>query len=318
MRVNNIVSALVISSAALAGCSTVPEQNAVLDNARELYQAAQSSPDVTKHAAVELQQAGNALENAESAWKKGEDTDVLNHLAYLAKQRAVIAQDTGKLKAAEIEIASVSAERDKVRLSMRTAEADAAITQAAVAQQTAAQKAAEAEAARALAESERLRQSEITAESAKLAAGELAATTAKLSAMEAQLAELNAKKTERGMVVTLGDVLFDVNKAELKPGAERNVQKIADFLMEYPERKATIEGFTDSMGSDDYNQSLSQRRAEAVRVFLIEKGISRERIEARGYGEENPVASNDSPGTRQLNRRVEIVLSDDASKVAPR
>ena len=303
MRLNNIVSVLVISSAALTGCSTVPEKNAVLDDARKLYQAAQSNPDVTKYAAVELQQAGIALENAESAWKNGKDADELNHLAYLAKQRAVIAQDTGKLKAAELELANASAERDKIRLSVRTAEAEAAIRQAAVAEQTAEQKAAEAEAARALAESEQRRQSELAA---------------KLSQMEARLAELNAKKTDRGMVVTLGDVLFDVNKAELKPGAERNLLQIADFLKEYPERKATIEGFTDSIGSDDYNLSLSQRRAEAVRLFLMEKGISPERLEARGYGEAHPIASNDSSGTRQLNRRVEIVLSEDASAIPPR
>lgn len=318
MRLNNMVSAFVISSTALVGCSSVPEQNATLNDARRFYQEAQNNPDVTKHAAVELQQAGAALEGAEIAWKKDNDEDLIEHLAYLAKQRAVIAQDTGKLKSAELEIASVSAERDKVRLSMRTSEANAAAAQVVLGEQTAVRKAAEVAAATAMAESNKLRQSEISAEATKRAADELTAANTKLGQMEAELAELNAKKTERGLVITLGDVLFDVNKAEIKSGAERNVQKIADFLNEYPERKAVIEGFTDNTGSDDYNQSLSQRRAEAVRLFIIDKGISRERIEARGYGKANPVASNESPATRQLNRRVEIVLSDDSGNVLPR
>lgn len=318
MRVNKLLSAILVSSATLVACSTVPEQHSGLNAARSSYQTAQSNPDVTKYAAVELQQAGNALKNAEDAWTKKKDAELIDHLAYVAKQRAVIAQDTGQLKAAELAIASVSAERDKVRLTMRTEEADAASKQVEIAQQTAVRKAEEVAAATAVMDSDKLRQAEISAAAATQAAGDLATANTKVTAMEAELAELNAKKTERGLVITLGDVLFDVNKAEIKSGAERNVQKIADFLIEYPERKAVIEGFTDNTGSDDYNQSLSQRRADAVRVFLIDKGISKDRVAARGYGEANPVASNDTSATRQLNRRVEIVLSDDANAAGSR
>ncbi|MFO7603578.1 MAG: OmpA family protein, partial [Gammaproteobacteria bacterium] len=256
--------------------------------------------DVNKHAAVELKQAGQALENAESAWSKKEDAEVVDHLAYLAKQRALIAQDTGKLRTAEIDVANADARRDAVRLELRTSEADAAHRQVGIAQQAAEREAQERAAAEAR------------------AAGELEAATARVGEMEKELAELNAKKTERGLVITLGDVLFDVNKAELKPGSERNVQKIADFLREYPERKALIEGFTDSTGSESYNQLLSERRAEAVRTFLIGRGIGSERIAARGYGELNPVASNDTAASRQLNRRVEIVISEDEREVDPR
>lgn len=281
MRNNPIIPTLFIIGASLSACSSMPE-HPVLEEARSSYSTAQSDPDVTNHAAVELQQAGEALKIAENAWSEKEDAEVVDHLAYLARQRALIAQDTGKLRAAEIDIASAGSSRDAVRLEARTAEADAA-----------------------------RRQAEISAAAAAQAAE-------RVSEMEKEIAELNAKKTERGLVITLGDVLFDVNEAELKSGSERNVRKIADFLKEYPERKALIEGFTDSTGSESYNQMLSERRAEAVRRFLIANGVSSNRISARGYGETNPVASNKTAATRQLNRRVEIVISEDESDIDPR
>lgn len=300
MRINPIVPTLFVIGVSLSACSTVPEQHTVLEEARSYYSAARGDPDVTKHAAVELQQAGRALESAETAWSEEEDAELVDHLAYLARQHALIAQDTGKLRSAEIDVARAGSRRDEVRLEMRTAEADAAHKQVEMAQDTAEQQAQE------------------TAAAAAQVAGELDAATARLSAMEKELEELNAQKTERGLVITLGDVLFGVNKAELKPGSERNVQKIADFLQEYPERKALIEGFTDSTGSESYNQALSERRAEAVRTFLISRGVSSERITARGYGESNPVASNATAASRQLNRRVEIIISEDGNDVAPR
>lgn len=318
MRSKHIVPTLLVIGATLVGCSSVPERHAVLEEARGNYSAAQSDPDVTKNAAVELQQAGQALERAENAWSKQEDADLVDHLAYLAKQRALIAQDTGKLRSAELAVASAGTRRDAVRLQVRTAEADAARKQVGIAQDAAVQQATETAAANAVRDSNKLRQAEVTAIAAQQAADELEAANTKLGQMETELAELNAKKTERGLVITLGDVLFDLNQAELKPGSERNVQKIADFLQEYPERKALIEGFTDSTGSDSYNQVLSEQRAEAVRTFLIDKGISADRVAARGYGKSNPVASNDTPATRQLNRRVEIVVSEDESDIDPR
>ncbi|MFO7602199.1 MAG: DUF4398 domain-containing protein, partial [Gammaproteobacteria bacterium] len=106
MRSYLIVPALIVIGATVVGCSTVPEQHTVLEEARRNYRAAQSDADVNKHAAVELKQAGQALENAESAWSKKEDAEVVDHLAYLAKQRALIAQDTGKLRTAEIDVAN--------------------------------------------------------------------------------------------------------------------------------------------------------------------------------------------------------------------
>lgn len=130
--------------------------------------------------------------------------------------------------------------------------------------------------------------------------------------------DLQAKQTERGTLVTFGDVLFDLNKSELKPSGMRGVQKLAQFLQENPERKVVVEGYTDSTGSDSYNQQLSERRAESVRRALTRAGVDPQRIQAVGYGEEYPVASNDSPSSRAMNRRVEVTISNDDQRVAPR
>lgn len=124
------------------------------------------------------------------------------------------------------------------------------------------------------------------------------------------MAELEAERTDRGMVMTLGDVLFDVDRATLKAGGLRTVDRLAEFMVEYPDRRVRIEGHTDSTGSAEYNQRLSERRAAAVREALVERGIAGSRIETRGYGLEYPVASNDTEANRQRNRRVEIVISD--------
>jgi len=136
--------------------------------------------------------------------------------------------------------------------------------------------------------------------------------------LEQQLEELNAKQTNRGTVVTLGDVLFAVGSAELSPAGVTNVQKLAEYLQENPERRAMIEGFTDSTGSETFNQQLSERRAESVKRVLVRAGIEENRLQTMGYGESFPVASNDNAGGRQLNRRVEVVISDESGQIRPR
>ncbi|MDQ6685798.1 MAG: OmpA family protein, partial [Pseudomonadota bacterium] len=125
-----------------------------------------------------------------------------------------------------------------------------------------------------------------------------------------QLADLKAKPTERGMVLTLGDVLFDTGRADLNPGASGPIGHLATFLKKNPGRTTAIEGFTDSVGGSDMNQALSERRAEAVKNALIGQGVAANRITARELGEASPVASNDTAAGRQQNRRVEVVLSN--------
>lgn len=327
MQKNRHYPGLLLALALLAGCATAP-QNDAISEARSLYDNARTDPQVVKLAPVELDEASDSLSRAEAALSHGESGDVVEQLAYIAKRRVAIAQETAKRKSAELRISEASAERDRVRLEARTAEVAAARQQTLQAEQSAQQQAErdQARIAEREAQIEAARQQAATAEQAAkqqadaLEAARLEAerAQARIAEQEEQLKTLNAKKTDRGLVVTLGDVLFGVNKAELTPGGMRNVQKLADFLKQYETRKLLIEGHTDSTGGDALNQALSERRADAVRVALIGMGIDAARITTRGYGKAFPVASNDTAAGRQLNRRVEVVLSEDGNDVPER
>ncbi len=286
MSTNRFYFAALVATATLSGCASMP-QNSVLDEARSDYQAAQANPKVVELASYELKQAGDALSKATDAASKQDDAAMVSHLAYLAKQRTAIAQETAKQKLAEETVANAARERGDIRLEARTAEVDKAQQQAALSRM----------------------QSEISQEQARDA-------EMRASQLEAELKELNAKQTERGLVITLGDVLFDTNKAQLKAGGIRSLEKLAGFLKQYPQRNVKIEGYTDSTGSADYNLGLSDRRANAVRTSLLDMGINSDRITTRGYGQESPVAGNDTAMGRQLNRRVEIILSDETGAVS--
>lgn len=274
----------------------------------------------------ELKQAADALARAEAAAASRENPRTVEHLAYLAKQQAALAAQTARLKAAEREIDQAGAEREKMRLGARTAEAERARAEAAAARASAAATSKEAEAAKqqaAAAQEEATRraaevEAATTAAELEKARREAAVTQQDQARIEQQLKELNALKSDRGYVMTLGDVLFDAKKAELGPSATRGLDKLTGFLRQYPQRKVLIEGFADSSGEAERNQALSEKRADAVRRYLIRKGISSERIEAKGYGEEFPVADNSSKAGRQANRRVEIVVSDEKGEIAPR
>jgi outer membrane protein OmpA-like peptidoglycan-associated protein len=119
------------------------------------------------------------------------------------------------------------------------------------------------------------------------------------------------RDTARGLIVNMSDVLFDTAQATLKPGAREKLAKVSGILLAYPSLHVAVEGHTDSIGGDDYNLKLSERRADAVRAYLIENGISAANIEAHGMGKDNPVASNDTAAGRQQNRRVEMVVNGD-------
>jgi outer membrane protein OmpA-like peptidoglycan-associated protein len=142
------------------------------------------------------------------------------------------------------------------------------------------------------------------------------ATQAQLASTQQQLADLQAKKTDRGVVVTLGDVLFDTGQATLKPGADLAINRLATYLNANPQTKIIIEGHTDSRGSDEYNESLSERRAKAVATALNARGVSPDSYQTMGRGKEYPVATNATPEGRQQNRRVEIVFSDSSGRFA--
>jgi outer membrane protein OmpA-like peptidoglycan-associated protein len=340
--ITRAVAPALLALVTLGACTTVPPNNAKLDQARSSYRAAQGSPKVAELAGVELKQAGDALNLAEQAWTRKDNSTEVDHLAYLAQQRVTIAEEIASRKTSEQAVTAATAARDQVRLAARTRQAETAQMQAQSAQRDATQAQRQAELSRQQADASK-RQADVStqqADAAKqqsqdaqrqaMAAQQQSAQSqqqtrdAELRAsqlqaqLEAQMKEMNAKNTERGMVVTLGDVLFDTNQAQLKPGAARNVDKLVAFLKQYPDRKAMIEGFTDSVGGDSSNQVLSARRADAVRAALVAAGVGADRLVTQGFGEAYPVAGNDSAGGRQMNRRVEIVLSNETGKIMPR
>lgn len=263
--------------ALVGGCATTRSVQE-LDDARTEVQRVESNPLAGQYAAQEVERAHNELREAERLAEEGKSVDEIRQRAYLAKRRAQIATEQIEVAQAREEIRNAEGERERVIAQARANEARALAGQAAAARQ----------------------QAELTAEEAQRRA----------QMLQEELDQLKAKKTERGYVLTLGDVLFDTAKATLKPGALTTVERLVKFLQDAPERTVIIEGHTDSVGSSEYNQDLSQRRADAVRTALLERGVSPDRIQALGKGEDYPVASNDNAGGRQQNRRVEVVISD--------
>jgi outer membrane protein OmpA-like peptidoglycan-associated protein len=145
---------------------------------------------------------------------------------------------------------------------------------------------------------------------------EVASAQNELANARQEIMNLQAKQTDRGLVMTLSDVLFDTGRATLKPGADRDLDRLAQALKDNRNTRVLIEGHTDSVGGDDYNQALSERRAEAVADALRLRGVPPDRYEVKGLGKAFPVASNETSAGRQQNRRVEIVFSDDSGRFA--
>lgn len=277
--------ALTAIAAALAACSSIPDRNLALDQARIGYNSLQTESVVSRHAGEELKTAGDALRLAEQAHAEGAVPAQVDHLAYLTQQRIAIARETASGRAAQAVTAGAAAERDRMRLALRTQEADSAQMKLAASESDGARKSAalaqsERDSARKsqdLAQAERdsarksadLAQAERTAEADK---ARLERRDASMLDLRAQLAELNARSTERGIIVTLGDVLFDSGQSRLQREGG-GLSKLADFMKRYPLRQASIEGYTDSIGSTTSNQDLSDRRAHAVMAALVGMGI---------------------------------------------
>jgi len=237
-----LLSALCLT---LAACSSVPERNSALERAHGRYNAALNNAEITSQAVPEMQAAAQALVNADQALKTGASDVEVDHLAYLAQQRITMAQDTAASRSAEAVTAGAAAERDRLRLSQRTSEADEA--QAKLRQ-------SQAENAR---QGSALAAAEVDAQRKQMRADQ---RDAHMQDLEVQLIELHAKKTDRGMVVTVSDTLFDTGKAALGVEGTRNMGKLADFFKRNPGRHATVEGYTDNVGGAAANERLSGRR----------------------------------------------------------
>jgi outer membrane protein OmpA-like peptidoglycan-associated protein len=270
----------------LVGCATAPVDEGLIVQARAAVSQAESNPNVTKYAPTELDRARKLLVNAEGAAKeRGPKDKVTAHYAYLATQVSHIAEQRAIEQVATARVKAGETERQRILITARENEANRALAQA--------------------------RDAQSAAEQARNEALNAQSQTAQAQAENQRLmGELQAAQTTRGIVLTLGDVLFDTGQSQLKSGATRPIEQLAAFLEENPERSVQIEGFTDSQGTNEYNQVLSQRRADAVAQAIVQRGIDSQRVRALGYGEEFPKASNDNPGSRQLNRRVEIIVSN--------
>lgn len=309
MKTRSTMSLLAAAVLATA-CATAPMSTPTLDQARADFVAANNNPQIARYAPLEFRDASNALDQANAAAARRDSLNDVDRLAYVAKQRIASAVELAKAKAAEAEVANAGRERDQVRLEARTAEAERARREAQAAQSQAEQARMQAQSAQQQAEAAQMQASAAQAQNAALAQ--------RAAVLEAMLVELQAVKTERGYVVTIGDVLFALDKATLTPNGMSSLRKLADVMAQNPNRTVLVEGFTDSTGSSSYNQELSQRRAEAVASALASMGVPRERIAMKAYGEAFPVAPNDTAHNRQLNRRVEIVLSNENAPIPPR
>jgi outer membrane protein OmpA-like peptidoglycan-associated protein len=281
-------------SITLAACSSTPDRSGSLDQARANYRTAQNDPQVQSLAPAELRRAGESLELAERAFNDRDQRHNVDHLAYMANQQVTIAQATASSQAAQNITLGAAAERDQMLLQQRTAQVDYAQMHLRASERDNAQLNMDLDRAD---------------DNARIDQQRVERSDARVDALEMQLIALDAKKTDRGMVVTLGDVLFNTGQAQLLPDRSGNMNKLADFFKQYPNRTAAIEGYTDSVGSAAFNYDLAQRRANAVKMALTDRGVPADRLTTRAFGQENPTSSNETSAGRQLNRRVEIVFA---------
>jgi outer membrane protein OmpA-like peptidoglycan-associated protein len=280
----------------LSGCVTAPRQDAKLDAARSSVAAAHGDPRVIGDARAELAKADAALSTADALLAAGKPLSDVEHHAYLADRLARTAQEQGKLLASEKQIAELGNRRNAVLLAARDGEVRQA--NAVAANMTQAASAARSDAA--------------------ASAQDTATANERAARMETQLIDLQGTHTDRGVVVTLGDVQFASGRSELQESSQRSIGKLTTFLADHPQRTVRVEGFTDSIGGDDYNRRLSERRAASVADALTHGGIDPRRIQTEGYGNAYAVAGNDTVTGRQQNRRVEVVISDNDQPISER
>jgi outer membrane protein OmpA-like peptidoglycan-associated protein len=264
----------------LEACAYAPQRSEQLEQARAQIQTLSQEPLAQEAAGLDLDAARKSLQQAEAALQQKQPPAMVDHFAYIARRHAEAGETRVSEARSRQEVARAQEDRNKILMESRTREAHNAQSQA---------------------------------ESLK---SQAEAAQAQLASAQQQLADLQAKKTDRGVVVTLGDVLFDTGQATLKPGANLALNRLATFLNANPQTRIIIEGHTDSRGSDEYNEGLSERRARAVATELMSRGISADQLQTLGRGKGYPVASNDTPEGRQQNRRVEIVFSDSSGQFA--
>jgi len=248
------------------------------------------------------------------AQKREREAKIARADAEAREREAKIARADAEARARELERArqenvarAQQMERDRMQLEAQARQIEQTRQLAEARAREAEARTREAEARAREVEQARLEAEQKAREAEQARAAALAAQ-AQSAALSREMAELKAQETERGVVMTLGDVLFATGRAEVAPGAQRSLEKLADFLRNYPTRNVLIEGHTDSTGSQESNLRLSEQRAEAIKTLLVARGVSADRIATKGYGMQYPLVTNDTAEGRQQNRRVEIIV----------
>jgi outer membrane protein OmpA-like peptidoglycan-associated protein len=272
---------------AATACSSLPDRVEPVERARASIDEVSREPLAGRVASEELAAARDALAAADEALEERQPLPLTEHRAYVAQRYADISRELVSEARAREEVGRADAERNRIIAESRARQAEAAQRELEIQTRIA------AEQARAAQEAEQRAQD-----------------------LERELEQLEARDTDRGLVLTLGDILFETGQATLTPGSMTTIDRLAQFMRDYPERSVRIEGHTDAAGDDAANQALSERRAAAVRSELMGRGVDAARIATAGYGETRPIASNDSAAGRLQNRRIEIVLSDEQGAFA--
>ncbi len=283
-RIAGILALAAATSFLVASCATAPQNPPGSAEVRSKLTALQSDSSLADQIPVELREAEAAVLAAEAP--VGKDVALGAHRVYMADRKVEIATARASTRYAEDQRAELSQARDDARLNARTQEADRARRETATAQ---------------------------SATDAALASAAVAAKEA--DELQRQIDVLQAEATDRGLVLTLGDVLFGTGRSDLTSGGTNTLDKLVVFLNNYPDRNVVIEGHTDDVGSHEMNQTLSQHRADSVKFYLVQQGIRHKRLAASGMGETQPIADNQSPSGRQQNRRVEVIINNPQSVV---
>ena len=297
--------AAAVAAVLLAACASTPVEPDGAAALRARLTQLQSDPQLGSRAPLAMEQANIAVTAAE---KPETDKVRVAHLEFMADRKISIARAEAESQLAVDQRKGLTEQREAMRLQARTQEADAANQRAKMAQANTDAANSRADAAQANA-SDQAQQ----ADAARLAAADAARQADEL---QRQIDGLQARVTDRGLVLTLGDVLFASGAASLNPNGDQHLAKLAAFLSKYMDRTALIVGYTDSVGGQDYNLGLSQRRADSVKFYLVQQGIDSSRLSASGQGMSSPVADNSSATGRQQNRRVEVVIEN--SRVSAR
>ena len=284
----------------LAACAGREATTQSILDAEAGVNRAENNAEVREHAPVLLADAKDQLGAARSMWANGDDQAAVDNAAYLAQRKAESAEARGRRGAAQAKSESLEDRRSDILISAREREANTAMREAEAAKTAAERERARAERARNAAQAARAEAEAARAEAEKAKDA--------LASAEEELAELKPRITERGLVLTLPDVLFAVDSAELKPSSLSTLDRLAEYLVQYPQYQLAVEGHTDSTGTDAYNQGLSERRARSAQSALVERGVAAARIRVAGFGESRPVADNTTAEGRALNRRVEVIL----------